>query len=320
VVLKRVLVSRQLPGPALGWLADRVELEVWPQFLPPSPDELRERVAGIDGLICTVDDQVDEATLQAAGSQLQVVSVCAAGVNNVDLEAARARGVRVTNTPGINAEATADLAFALLCAVARRVVEAAEYARSGQWQTWHPELFLGPELYQARLGLVGLGSIGQAMARRARGFAMQISYTTRQPRPEAEALGAVWLPLEELLATCDFVSLHVPLTPQTHNLINAQTLALMKPGSILVNTARGPVVDTTALLEALTHGHLGGAGLDVTEPEPLPPTHPLYQLPNVVILPHIGSAGRATRERMASLAVDNLWAVLSGQSPSFAVV
>jgi len=317
----RVFLTRQLPGPAVEEIRQAgFELEVWPEFLPPPRAVLLERVRGVSGLIPTVDDPVDAAVMDAAGPGLRVIANYAVGVNNVDLEAARARGIRVTNTPGVNMEATADLAFSLLCAVARRLVEGVDYVRRGEWSTWHPELLLGTELHGATLGLLGFGAIGQAMARRARGFSMRLLYHSRNPKPEALALGAEYRGLEDLLAESDLVSIHTPLTPATHQLMNRERLRQMKRGAILVNTARGPIVDTHALLEALRSGHLGGAGLDVTDPEPLPVDHPLLSFPNVVITPHLGSAGRRTRERMTEVAVRNLLAVLSGLEPPNPVV
>lgn len=288
--------------------------------MPPSRAVLLEKVRGISGLIPTVDDTVDATLMDRAGPTLRVIANYAVGVNNVDLEAARARGIRVTNTPGINMEATADLAFSLLCAVARRIVEGVDYVRRGEWKTWHPELLIGTELYGSTLGVVGFGAIGQAMARRAKGFSMRVLYNSRTPKPEAVALGAEYRALEALLAESDFVSIHTPLTPETHQLMNHGRFRQMKPGAILINTARGPIVDTAALLEALRSGHLGGAGLDVTDPEPLPIHHPLLSFPNVVVIPHLGSAGRRTRERMTEVTVRNLLAVLSGQEPPNPVV
>lgn len=315
----RIFVTRNLPGPALehirklGW-----NLEVWPEFMPPSPEVLLKKVQGIDGLIPTVDDRIGPEVMEAAGQGLKVIAVYAVGVNNVDLQAARTRGIRVTNTPGTNMEATADLAFSLLCAVARRIVEGVDYVRHGTWKTWHPELLLGSELYGATLGIVGFGAIGQAMARRAKGFSMRVLYHSRSPSGLSD-LGQQ-VSLVTLLAESDFVTIHTPLTPETHKLFDRERLLGMKKGSILINTARGPIVDTEALLEVIQSGHLGGAGLDVTDPEPLPADHPLVHLPGVVVIPHIGSAGRTTRERMAQVAVDNLIAVLQGKEPVNGVV
>jgi glyoxylate reductase len=317
----RVLITRHLPGPAVDEIRQAgLKLEIWPEFLPPPREVLLEQVQGISGLIPTVDDPVDAAVMDAAGPSLRVIANYAVGVNNVDLNAAKARGIRVTNTPGVNMEATADLAFSLLCAVARRIVEGVDYVRRGEWKTWHPELLIGTELHGSTLGIVGFGAIGQAMARRAKGFSMRVLYNSRTPKPQALALGAEYRGLEGLLAESDFVSIHTPLTPETHRLMNRERFARMKPGAILVNSARGPIVDTEALLEALRSRHLGGAALDVTDPEPLPVDHPLLSFPNVVVIPHLGSASRRTRERMTEVAVRNLLAVLSGQEPPNPVV
>ncbi len=319
--MKRVFVTRNLPGGALERLrAAGYAVEVWPGFLPPPRAVLLEKVRGAAALITLVEDQVDAELLEAAGPTLEVVAQYAVGYDNIDLEAARQRGVRVTNTPDVLTEATADLAFALLAAVARRVVEGAAYVREGKWRTWHPELLLGKELHGATVGIVGFGRIGQAFARRCRGFGMRILYTSRTPKPEAAALEAEFRPLSALLAEADFVSLHTPLNETTRHLIDHAALERMKPGAILVNTARGKIVNTEALVAALEAGHLGGAGLDVTDPEPLPADHPLLRLPNVVVTPHIGSAGRATREAMARIAVENVLAVLEGREPPNPVV
>ncbi|BFH76109.1 D-glycerate dehydrogenase [Thermus thermophilus] len=305
----RVLVTRTLPGKALDRLRERgLEVEVHRGFFLPK-EELLKRVEGAVGLIPTVEDRIDAEVMDRAKG-LKVIACYSVGVDHVDLEAARLRSIRVTNTPDVLTEATADLTLALLLAVARRVVEGAAYARDGLWKAWHPELLLGLDLQGLTLGLVGMGRIGQAVAKRALAFGMRVVYHARTPKP----LPYPFLPLEELLETADIVSLHTPLTPETHRLMDRRRLLSMKPGTILLNTARGGLVDTEALVEAL-RGHLFGAGLDVTDPEPLPPDHPLYRLRNAVITPHIGSAGRTTRERMAEVAVENLLAVLEGREP-----
>ncbi|MEN2982873.1 MAG: D-glycerate dehydrogenase [Thermus sp.] len=311
----RVLVTRTLPGNALERLRERgLEVEVHEGLFLPR-EELLRKVQGVVGLIPTVEDRVDAEVMDRAGPGLRVIACYSVGVDHVDLEAARARGIRVTHTPGVLTEATADLTLALLLAVARRLVEGVEHAREGRWQAWHPELLLGLDLGGLTLGIVGMGRIGQAVAQRAQAFGMRVVYHSRTPKP----LPYPHLALEALLAQADVVSLHAPLTPETHRLMNRERLFAMKPGSILLNTARGGLVDTEALVEAL-EGHLFGAGLDVTDPEPLPPGHPLYALKNAVITPHLGSAGRRTRERMAAMAVDNLLAVLEGQEPPNPVV
>ncbi len=315
--MERVFVTRSLPGTALDELRQAgYQVDVWPDFLAPPREVMLERVRGAAGLITMLEDRVDAELMDAAGPGLKVIAQYAVGLDNIDLEAARKRGIVVTHTPGVLTDATADLAFALLAAAARRVAEGHDYVRRGEWRTWHPELLLGPELFGATVGVVGFGRIGQAFARRARGFEMKVLYTSRQPKPEAEAaLAAERVELDELLERSDFVSLHTPLTPETHRLMNAERLARMKEGAVLVNTARGKVVDTGALLAALEHGPLFAAGLDVTDPEPLPADHPLLGHPRVVVTPHIGSAGRATRLRMAEMVVGDVRAVLEGRTP-----
>ncbi|WP_018111136.1 2-hydroxyacid dehydrogenase [Thermus igniterrae] len=310
----KVLVTRTLPGKALDRLRERGLEVVVHQGLFLPREELLRKVEGAVGLIPTVEDRIDAQVMERAKT-LRVIACYSVGVDHVDLEAARARGIRVTHTPEALTAATADLTLALLLAVARRVVEGVDYARQGQWQAWHPELLLGLDLEGLTLGIVGMGRIGQAVAQRAEAFGLRVAYTSRQPKP----LPYPRLSLEELLETADIVSLHAPLTPETHRLMNRERLWAMKRGAILLNTARGGLVDTLALVEAL-EGHLFGAGLDVTDPEPLPPDHPLYRRPNAVITPHMGSAGRRTRERMAEMAVENLLAVLEGREPPNPVV
>ncbi len=317
--MSRVFVTRNLPGTALEELrAAGHEVDVWPGFLAPPREELLERVRGAAALITMLEDRVDAELMDAAGPGLKVIAQYAVGLDNVDLEAARERGVVVTHTPGVLTNATADLAFALLAAAARRVVEGHDYVRRGEWKTWHPELLLGPELHGATVGVIGFGRIGQAFARRARGFEMEVLYASRHPKPAAEEeLGAARVGLDELLERADFVSLHTPLTPETFHLMNRERLGRMKEGAVLVNTARGKVVDTAALLEALEQGPLFAAGLDVTDPEPLPADHPLLAHPRVVVTPHIGSAGRRTRLLMAEMVTGDVLAVLSGRQPRF---
>jgi glyoxylate reductase len=296
-----------------------VELQVWEDELPPPRDALLDRVRGVDGLITLLTDRVDEPLLAVAPS-LRAVSNVAVGYDNIDVAACSARRIPVGNTPGVLTETTADFAFALLMGLARRVAEADTYVRAGRWRTWSPTLLLGADVHGATLGLVGLGKIGAAMARRAHGFGMRVLYFSRRARPELEAeLGLRRVDKATLLAESDFLSLHVPLTPETRHWLGRVELAAMKPGAMLVNTARGTVVDQDALIEALTRGHLGGAALDVTEPEPLPMDSPLLKLPNVLLAPHIASASHATRGRMASMAVDNLLAALEGRRPPHCV-
>lgn len=298
--MARVLVTRRLPFAALGALtAAGHDVRTLPGEHPPTPAALRNAVSATDGLLCMLTDRIDAKLLEAAPS-LRVVANYAVGVDNIDLAACAARGVPVGNTPDVLTAATADLAFALLLAAARRLAEGERAVRSGDWHTWVPDRWLGTDVEGARLTIVGGGRIGQAVARRAAGFAMRVTLVGR-----ADDLHAA-------LAHADFVSVHTPLTPATHRLIDAAALAAMKPGAILVNTARGGVVDQVAVADALRSGRLGAAALDVTEPEPLPADDPLLTAPNLLVVPHIGSATRGARERMAELAVGNVLAGLAG--------
>jgi glyoxylate reductase len=296
-------VTRRLPGDALDRLAAAGhEVDLWTQELPPPPDTLRERAAPAEGLLSLLTDRID-ADLLTAAPNLRVIANYAVGCDNIDLDAARARGIAVGVTPDVLTEATADLTFALILAAARRLPEAIEAVRAGVWKTWEPRGWLGMELHGATLGIVGRGRIGDAVARRASGFAITVLHTGSTNTP---------IPLGELLAKADVVSLHCPLTPQTHHLIDTAALARMKPTAILVNTARGPIVDSDALARALHANTIAGAALDVTDPEPLPASHPLLAAPNLIVVPHMGSATHATRARMAELAVENLLAGLAG--------
>jgi glyoxylate reductase len=298
-LVARCFVTRRLPGDALTRLASVHEVDVWPERLPPSPAELAARVEPAEGLLSLLTDRIDEALLERAPG-LRAIANYAVGYDNIDLQAAAARGIAVGNTPDVLTDATADLAFALLMAAARRLPAAADSVRAGDWLTWEPARYLGAEVHAAALGIVGFGRIGRAVARRAEGFEMEVIHTSG-------------VELSELLERADFVSLHTPLTPETRHLIDANALARMKPTAILVNTARGEIVDLDALGAALHSGQIAGAALDVTDPEPLPGDHPLLSAPNVIVTPHIGSATRAARERMADIAVDNLLAALHGR-------
>jgi glyoxylate reductase len=316
---RRILFTRRWPGDAADRLrANGFAVDVQPEPRTLSEAELAARAAGAFALVTTVEDAVTADVLEAAPS-LRIVAQAGAGFDNVDLAAARERGVWVTNAPGVLTEATADFAFALLLAVARRLPEAGRTVREGRWTGWHPDGLLGLELSGATVGVVGLGRIGEAFARRCAGFGIRIRYWSRAPRPEAEARGWRFAALDDLLARADAVSLHVALTADTRGLLDRRRLALMKPGALLVNTARGGVVDQDALVEALASGHLGGAGLDVTEPEPLPPDHPLLACPNTLVTPHIASATEPTRARLAAVAAENVRAVAEGRRPPNAV-
>lgn len=308
-----VYLTRRLPAPALAKLADAADIRLWDFDDAPVPREaLLSQITDVEGLLCLLSDQID-AEIINAGKKLKVVSQYAVGVDNIDLAACRTRGIAVGNTPGVLAETTADLAFALLLAAARDVRNADEFVRAGHWKTWSPLLFAGPDVHGATLGIVGMGTIGQAVAQRARGFDMRVLYASRRAHPEAEEkYGAARVNLDELLSQSDFVSLHTALTPETNGLIGARELSLMKPTAILINTARGPVVNQTDLYDALRDKKIAGAALDVFEVEPVPGDEPLLTLPNVLVAPHMGSASVSTRTKMAFLAVENLLAGLRG--------
>lgn len=310
---QKVYVTRHLPEAALNELVQGCDVEIWDHETPPPYDLIVEKVRDKEGLLCLLTDRID-AALMDASPRLKVISQCAVGFDNVDLVAATERGIPVGNTPGVLTDATADFAFTLLMAAARRVGEAIDYVRAGHWQTWGLTLLLGQDVYGATLGLIGFGRIGQAVARRARGFDMRVLYYDVMRQPEAEAeLRAEYRPLDELLQESDYVSLHVSLTEQTQGLMGARAFTLMKPTATLINTSRGPVVDTEALYQALKAGDLAYAALDVTDPEPLPAGHKLLELPNLIVAPHIASATVSSRTLMARRAVSNLLAGLQGQ-------
>lgn len=308
-----VVVTRRVPQPILDQMAEAATLRLWEEDRPIPRETLLGWLPGCAGLYCLLTDRIDGELLDAAGGSLRVVSQMAVGYDNVDVEACTARGIPLGNTPGVLTETTADLAIALLLATARRLVEAAEFVKAGQWVTWRPMELTGRDLYGSTVGIVGLGRIGKAVALRLRGFGCRLLYTQPEPDPEAADLGAGYVDFETLLRSSDFVTVHTPLNEETRGLIGQEALALMKREAILINTSRGPVVDQAALVEALRAGQIAAAGLDVTDPEPIPLDDPLLSLPNVVVLPHIGSASVATRTRMAQMAADNLLAGLRGE-------
>ena len=311
----RVFVARRLPDDGIEPIVAACDARIWEDDLPPPRPELLEAIRGCDGVLTLLTDRVDDEFLDAAGPGLKVVSNYAVGFDNIDVAAVTRRGIPAGNTPGVLTETTADLAWALLMAAARRLPEGDRYVRDGKWKTWGPLLLLGPDVHGSTIGIVGFGRIGQAMARRARGFGMTVLYQDIQPvdaAVEAE-LGATRLPLEELLPQADFVSLHTNLTPETRGMMDAEKLSWMKPTAVLVNTSRGPVIDHAALADALRSGAIFAAALDVTDPEPIPMDDPLVGLDNCLIVPHIASASRATRGKMAEMAAANLLAGVRGQ-------
>jgi glyoxylate reductase len=306
--MARCFVTRELPGPALDRLRARHEVEVWPERMPPPYEEFAARAADAHGLLTLLTDRVDAALIEHC-PVLRAVSNYAVGYDNIDVDAAAARGIAVGNTPDVLTDATADLTFALLLAAARKLPEAMSAVAQGDWVTWEPGRFLGAAVQGAALGIVGMGRIGRAVAQRALGFDMTVRYSGGSGL-EAGSASVSEVPFDALLERSDFVSIHCPLTPATHHLINADTLARMRPTAILINTARGPIVDQVALTQALESGQIAGAALDVTDPEPPAPDDPLLSAPNLLVVPHIGSATRSAREKMADLAVDNLLAAL----------
>lgn len=312
----RIAVTRQIPDAGLDLLRATGDVALWSRPLPPSREELLALAGGADGLLTLLTDRVDGALLDQLPS-VRVVSNYAVGFDNIDLQACTERGVAVCTTPDVLTDTTADFAFALLMAVGRRIHESAEAVLNGAWKTWEPLGFLGPDIHGATLGIVGMGRIGQAMARRAQGFGMRIIYVDARSAPsEIEATtGARRVDLETALRESDFVSLHVPLTEETRGMIGAEQLRMMRPSAVLINTSRGPVVQTEALADALEADTIWAAGLDVTDPEPLPADHRLVRMPRVVVTPHIASASSSTRARMAELAAQNVLAVLRGQTP-----
>ena len=309
----KVFVTRVIPDKGLELVGDFCEVDLWQEELPPSRAALMKRVQGIDGILALLTDKIDGQVMDAAGKQLKVISNHAVGFDNIDVPAATMRKIPVGNTPDVLTDATADFAFALMMAAGRRLIEADRYVRDGKWRTWGPMLLLGTEMKGATLGLVGFGRIGKAVARRALGFDMPILYYDPSESGSDPGVNATSVDLETLLKESDYISLHTPLTPDTHHLIDSEAFSKMKPNAVLVNTSRGPVVDMEALYEALKSKRIFAAGLDVTDPEPLPVDHPLLSLDNIVIVPHIASASKVARDKMAWMAAQNLIAGLKGE-------
>jgi glyoxylate reductase len=310
----KVFITRCLPKIELEKLYQIAEVETWTERQPPPYSVLLDKVKEIDGLLCLLTDSIDKQLIET-GKSLKVISQMAVGYDNIDVAAATARGIPVGNTPGVLTDATADLTWALLMAAARRIVEAERFVKTGQWQTWEPTLLLGADLNGSTLGIIGFGRIGQAVARRARGFDMKILYYSRQQKEKEleQSMGVEYVELDTLLSESDFITLHTSLSAETYHLISDRSFQLMKSSAILINTARGSIVDANALYNALSTGQIAGAALDVTDPEPIPIDSPLLKLDNVIITPHIGSASYQTRAKMAQMAINNLIAGLEAK-------
>jgi glyoxylate reductase len=312
----KVYVTRELPERGLRIIKKYFDTKVWTEYAPPPKKVIIEKAKNVDALVPLLSDKIDAEVFNAA-PKLKIVAQLAVGFDNVDVQEATRRGIYVTNTPEVLTDTTADFAWALLMAVARRVAEADKYVRTGQWKVgWHPSMMQGRDVYGATIGIVGAGRIGYAVAKRATGFGMKILFYDVVPRPEIEKdFGAKKVDLDTLFRESDFVSIHVPLMKETHHLVNAEKLKLMKKTAYLINNSRGPVVDEKALYEALKEGRIAGAGLDVFEQEPTPVDNPLLKLDNVVVAPHISSASYETRSRMAEMVAENLVAFFQGKKP-----
>ncbi|WP_458414570.1 2-hydroxyacid dehydrogenase [Schinkia sp. CFF1] len=317
----KVFITRRISWEIVEKIEEFCVVDMWQEEDVPVPqDILEKKIEDVDGLFCLITETIDENVL-AKAKKLKVVSNMAVGYNNIDIEAAKQRGITVTNTPGVLTETTADLTFALLMATSRRLVEASSYLRNGEWQAWSPMQLTGQDIFGATMGIIGMGRIGEAVAKRAKGFDMKILYHNRNRRPEVEQqLGVRFMELDELLQQSDFVVVMTPYTPETVNLISERELSLMKKSAILINTARGGIVNETALYNALKNNQIWAAGIDVFETEPVPLNHPLLALPNVVAFPHIGSASIKTRLKMAEVAADNLIKGVTNQKPLYVVV
>ncbi len=314
-----VFITRRLPV-ELAKLSEIAKVEIWEERQPPPENILLEKARSAHGIICLLTDPIDKGLIESATS-LKVISQMAVGYDNIDIAAATAKMIPVGHTPGVLTDTTADFTWALLMTAARRLLEADRFTRSGLWKTWEPDLLLGANITGATLGIIGFGRIGQAIARRAQGFDMQILYTgkNRSDLHLENSLGVDFVSLERLLEESDFVTIHTPLSHDTYHLFSDRQFELMKSSAILINTARGEIVDSKALYRALSQGKIAGAALDVTEPEPIPNDSPLLTLDNLIITPHIASASRHTREKMAHMAVENLIAGLKGDRLPYCV-
>jgi glyoxylate reductase len=317
--VKKVFVTRAIPEKGIDLLKEEFEVAVWEHVREPTKEEIIRRAKGCHGLVTLLSDPIDREVITSLPS-LQAICQYAVGYDNIDLDSATEKGIVVTNTPGVLTETTADLTWALIMTACRRVAEADRYVRQGEWGVaWGPKLLLGKDIHGSTLGIIGLGRIGSAVAWRSRGFNMRVLYHSRSRTDRARTieneLGAKSVSLERLLSESDIVTIHVPLNESTERLIGKREIGMMKEGAVLINTARGDVIDEDALVGALKSGHLHAAGLDVFQDEPLPPENELMHLPNTVILPHIGSASHATRDRMSVMCAENMIAAVSGSNP-----
>ena len=314
---RKIYLTREMPEEAMRILKSRFDVEVWTDEIPPPKSLLKEKVKDVDGLVCLLTEEIDSEVINAAGARLRGISQVAVGFNNIDVEAATKRGIYVTNTPGVLTDTTADFAFTLLMSVARRVAEADRYVKAGKWRVpWGLMMMLGQDVWGKTIGILGMGRIGSAVAKRAKGMNMKILYSDVVRNEQAEReVGANYVDLETLLKESDFVTVHVPLLPSTHHLINEERLRLMKKTACLINTSRGPVVDEKALCKALKEGWIWAAGLDVWEEEPTDPNNPLLKLDNLTAAPHIASGSIATRTKMAVMAAENMVAIQEGRVP-----
>ncbi|MCE4608761.1 MAG: D-glycerate dehydrogenase [Desulfurococcales archaeon] len=317
----KLFATRELPGDVFKRLSEYYEVEVWPEYTAPPYEVLLKKAKQSDALITLLTDKIDCNLLESGQPRLRIVSQYAVGYDNIDTECATRLGVYVTNTPGVLTDATADLTWALIMAITRRIVEADKFVRSGEWYRsgtgWHPMMLLGFEITGKTLGIIGMGRIGRAVAQRAKGFRMRIIYYDKYRLPEEmeKELGAEYVDLDTLLREADVIAIHTPLTPETYHMIGEEQLKKMKKTAYLVNTSRGKVIDTDALVKALREKWIAGAALDVFEEEPISPDHPLTKLDNVVLTPHIGSATWETRTRMADIVAENLIAFAKGEVP-----
>jgi len=316
---EKVFITRRIPEKGIELLQKQYEVEVWSDEEPIPRDILLSKIQNFGGLVCMLSDKIDKELMDQA-PKLKVIANYAVGFDNIDVKYASKKGIKVGNTPGVLTETTADLAFSLLMAASRRITEAVEYVKAGKWHTWGPRLLLGYDVWGSTLGVIGFGRIGQAMARRGVGFGMKVLYHSRTPKPEAEeAMDVEYASLDEIYSQSDYISLHTNLNESSKGLIDKKALNQMKSNCILINTARGAVINTEDLIDALETGKIAGAGLDVTDPEPIPSDSKLLKLNNCIVVPHIGSASYATRSKMSVMAAENVIAALSGETLPYEV-